>query len=39
MSLTDINASLVTAYQGAALNLPTAYEGKDFQPPSNAAWA
>jgi hypothetical protein len=39
MSLVDINAALVAAYQGAALSLPTAWEGVDFQPPSNAPWA
>jgi hypothetical protein len=39
MSLADINAALVVAYQGAALGLPTAWEGVDFTPPSDAAWA
>jgi hypothetical protein len=39
MSLTDINAALVVAYQGASLGLPTAWEGVDFTPPADAAWA
>ena len=39
MSLADINAALVVAYQGAALGLPTAWEGVDFTPPADAAWA
>jgi len=39
MSLIDINAALVGAYQGAALGLPTAYEGRDFQAPPAAPWA
>jgi hypothetical protein len=39
MSLVDINAALVVAYQGASLGLPTAWEGVDFTPPANAPWA
>lgn len=39
MSLADINAALVVAYQGAALGLPTAWEGVDFTPPADADWA
>jgi hypothetical protein len=39
MSLVDINAALVVAYQGASLGLPTAWEGVDFTPPTDAPWA
>ena len=39
MSLVDINAALVVAYQAASLALPTAYEGTDFTPPAAAPWA
>lgn len=39
MSLLDINAALVSAYQGAALGIPTAWEGVDFQAPPAAPWA
>lgn len=39
MSLKNINAALLTAYQGIGLALPTAYEAKDFSPPSSGAWA
>ncbi len=39
MSFSDINTALVEAYQAAALNLPTAYEGRDFTPTAGQAWA
>lgn len=39
MSLVKINAALVSAYQALGLNLPTAYEMRDFTPPSSGMWA
>jgi len=39
MSFTNINAALVAGYQAAALNLPTAYEGRDFAPTTGQPWA
>lgn len=39
MSLFKINAALVTAYQALALDLPTAYEMRDFTPPASGRWA
>lgn len=39
MSETNINAALVSAYQGGGLALPTAYEGVAFTPPAGEAWA
>lgn len=39
MSFTDINAALVGAYQAAALDLPTAYEGENFTPAAGQPWA
>jgi hypothetical protein len=35
---TDINAALMTAWADHGLSYPTAYEGKDFTPPSDAPW-
>ena len=37
--LSDINAALVSAYRAIGLNLPTAYEVKDFTPPASAPYA
>ena len=37
--LTDINAALVSAYRDMGLGLPTAYELRDFSPPSSSPWA
>lgn len=39
MSLKKINAALVSAYQAVGLNLPTAYELRDFTPPASSMWA
>lgn len=39
MSFTNIQAALVAGYQAAALNLPTAYEGRDFAPTTGQPWA
>lgn len=38
-TLKDINAALLTAYKALGLNLPTAYELRDFVPPASAPWA
>lgn len=42
MSLKNINAALVTAFQSAMSTLgevvPVAYEGRDFSPPANGKW-
>lgn len=39
MSLRDINAALVSAYQSIGLGLPTSYEGRSFTAPSGQPWA
>lgn len=39
MSLFKVNAALVSAYQAMDLQLPTAYEMRDFRPPASGAWA
>lgn len=38
-TLKNINAALVTSYKAVGLNLPTAYEARDFTPPASAPWA
>lgn len=38
MSEFAINAALVRAWQGVGVAYPTAYEGKSFDPPSDAPW-
>lgn len=38
-TLKNINAALVTAYKALGLDLPTAYEARDFSPPASAPWA
>ena len=39
MSFSDINTALVAAYQAAGLDLPTAYEGREFAPTAGQPWA
>ena len=39
MSFTNINAALVAGYQAVGLELPTAYEGRDFAPTTGQPWA
>lgn len=39
MSLIDIDGALIQGYIDIGQALPTAYEGADFKPPSNAPWA
>ena len=39
MSWVEINAALIQSYQNVGLNLATAYEGRDFTPPSGTSWA
>lgn len=39
MSLKNINAALISAYQAIGLGLPTAFPGKDFNPPASSPWA
>lgn len=38
-TLKNINAALVSAYKAVGLNLPTAYEVRDFTPPAGQPWA
>lgn len=35
---TDIQAALMTAWEGVALAYPVAYEGRAFTPPNGGAW-
>lgn len=39
MSIAEVNSALVKSYQDLALGLPTAYETRDFTPPTNQPWA
>lgn len=39
MSILQVNGALVKAYKDLNLSLPTAYETREFTPPTDTAWA